>query len=82
MKESSPQGEKKYSIQYAIGGRNAQFFLTELTKGKLQVLPVAYDTQGKFWYDMAQAGMRHFDDIPEARRAEKPEIEELEAEVE
>ena len=65
VKESSPKGEKKYSIQYAIGGRNAQFFLTELAKGKLQVLPVAYDTQGKFWYDMAEAGMRHFDDIPE-----------------
>lgn len=52
--------ETKYAIQYAIGGKNVFYFLTDLEGGKLQVLPLAYDVRRKEWYDMAASGDRHF----------------------
>ena len=45
-----------------MGGKNAYYFLTQMAKGRLQVLPVAYDVKKKTWYDTAASGVRHFPD--------------------
>jgi len=62
VRESSPQGEKKYPIAHVMGGKNVYYFLAPLERGRLQVLPVAYDIHKKTWYDTAASGVRHFPD--------------------
>ncbi len=58
--ERGPEGEKKYPIEHAMGGKNVYYFLTPLERGRLQTLPVAYDVRKKEWFDMAASGVRHF----------------------
>ena len=62
VRETSGGGEKTYPIVHVLGGKNAYYFLTPLDKGRLQVLPVAYDVPKKTWYDTAASGVRHFPD--------------------
>ncbi len=54
--------ETHYPIAHVMGGKNAYYFLTQMAKGRLQVLPVAYDVKKKSWYDTAASGVRHFPD--------------------
>lgn len=68
--ETGPDGEKRYPILHALGGKNVYYFLTELERGKLQVLPVAYDVHKKTWYDTAASGMRHFENVRDDVREE------------
>ena len=49
-----------------MGGKNVYYFLTPLERGRLQVLPVAYDVHKKSWYDTASSGVRHFPDRQDA----------------
>jgi tetratricopeptide (TPR) repeat protein len=65
MRESGPKGNKKYPIVHALGGKNVFYFLTPMDRGRLQVLPLAYDVQRKSWFDTAASGIRHFRDIEE-----------------
>ncbi len=58
--EIGPDGEKKYPMVHALGGKNVYYFLTPMDKGRLQTLPVAYDVRKKEWFDMAKSGVRHF----------------------
>ena len=58
--EQGPEGEKKYPMIYALGGKNVHYFLTPMERGRLQVLPIAYDVRKKEWFDMAASGVRHF----------------------
>jgi len=60
VRESGPQGEKRYQIKHALGGKNVFYFLTPMKRGRLQTLPVAYDVHEKKWFDMAKSGVRHF----------------------
>jgi pentatricopeptide repeat protein len=60
VKESGPDGEKKYAVVHVMGGKNVYYFLTPLEKGRLQTLPVAYDVNKKGWFDTAASGVRHF----------------------
>jgi len=62
VRETGAGGEKTYPIVHVLGGKNAYYFLTPLDKGRLQVLPVAYDVPKKSWYDTAASGVRHFPD--------------------
>ncbi len=62
IREVGPQGERKYPIAQVMGGKNVYYFLTPLDRGRLQVLPLAYDVHKKAWYDMAASGVRHFPD--------------------
>ncbi len=55
--------EKRYPIVHVMGGKNVYYFLTSLDRGRLQVLPVAYDVHKKTWYDTAASGVRHFADV-------------------
>jgi tetratricopeptide (TPR) repeat protein len=65
--ERSTEGEKRYEIAHVLGGKNVYYFLTPLERGRLQVLPLAYDVRRKVWYDTAASGVRHFPD-----RADSP----------
>ena len=58
--EQGPGGEKKLSIAHVLGGKNVFYFLTPLDKGRLQVLPVAYDVRHKEWYNTTGSMVRHF----------------------
>ena len=58
--ERSGDGDKKYRIEQVMGGKNVYFFLTELDRGHLQVLPIAYDVRKKEWYDTTGSMLRHF----------------------
>ena len=65
VRESGPKGNKNYPIAHAMGGKNVFYFLTPMDRGRLQVLPLAYDVQRKSWFDTALSGIRHFQDIEE-----------------
>ncbi len=57
--ERGPAGEKRYPIAHTMGGKNVFYFLTPLERGRLQVLPVAYDVRRQEWFDMAASAVRH-----------------------
>jgi Tfp pilus assembly protein PilF len=63
--ETGPEGDKKYPIVHAMGGKNVYYFLTPMDRGRLQVLPLAYDVRRQSWFDTAKSGIRHFQDIEE-----------------
>jgi tetratricopeptide (TPR) repeat protein len=65
IKESGPEGNKEYPMVQAMGGKNVYYFLTPMDRGRLQVLPLAYDVRKKSWFDTAASGIRHFQDIEE-----------------
>lgn len=58
--EHGPDGEKVYRIEHAMGGKNVFYFLTPMERGRLQVLPLAYDVNRKEWFDTAGSAVRHF----------------------
>jgi len=53
-------GVKKYEIVHAMGGKNVYYLLTPLERGKLQVMPLAYDVRKKTWFDTTASATRHF----------------------
>ncbi len=53
VREVGVDGETRYPIAHVMGGKNVYYFLTPLDKGRLQVLPIAYDVRSKAWYDTA-----------------------------
>jgi Tfp pilus assembly protein PilF len=65
VSERGPKEKKRYPIVHAMGGKNVYYFLTPMDRGRLQVLPLAYDVQRKSWFDTAASGIRHFQDIGE-----------------
>jgi len=64
VRQQGPDGETRYPIAHVMGGKNVYYFLTPMAKGRLQVLPIAYDLRTKKWYDTTASGVRHFDDRP------------------
>ena len=63
--ENGPQGAYRYTMLQAMGGKNVFYFLTPLDRGRLQVLPVAYDVRRHEWFDTAASAMRHFESHPD-----------------
>ena len=59
MVEQNDKAEKRYLLQYVMGGKYVYYFLTTLEDGRLQTLPVAYDTRKKEWFDTTLSGVRH-----------------------
>jgi tetratricopeptide (TPR) repeat protein len=66
VEERSPAGTYRYAIEQALGGKNIYYFLTMLDRGRLQVLPLAYDVRSKSWTD-ATASMTVHDRAPTAQ---------------
>ncbi len=62
VREKEGDKETRYPIAHVMGGKNVYYFLTQLPKGRLQVLPVAYDVHKQTWYDTTASGVRHFPD--------------------
>ena len=56
--ESGPDGENRYAIAHVLGGKNVFYFLTPLERGRLQVLPVAYDVRRQEWLDTTGSAAR------------------------
>ncbi len=51
VKTDGPDGKlAEFRVKYVIGVRPLQQYLTELDRGRVQVLPVSWDTQGKRWF--------------------------------
>lgn len=63
---AGPQGEKRYRIEQALGGKNVMYFLTPFDRGRLQVLPVAFDLRRREWYDTAASAVRHLGNASDA----------------
>lgn len=63
--EQGPKGEHRYPMVHVLGGKNIFYFLTPLERGRLQVLPLAYDLNRKEWFDTTQSAVRHFPDMPD-----------------
>ncbi|MHC5158011.1 MAG: ammonia-forming cytochrome c nitrite reductase subunit c552 [Planctomycetota bacterium] len=63
------EGDKllnSYKMVWAMGGHNVSCFLTPLDKGKLQTIPLAYDHNGKTWFNYPASAIRDFgDDYPD-----------------
>ncbi len=62
----SAQINTNYPIVHVMGGKNVYYFLTTLDRGRLQVLPVAYDVHQRIWFDTAASAVRHFADQADA----------------
>lgn len=60
IQEDGPEGGKRYPIEHVMGGKDVYYFLTPWTRGRLQVLPLAYDVRAKQWFDTAASAVRHF----------------------
>ena len=58
--EKGLKGQKKYTMEHVLGGKNVYYFLTPFPRGRFQTLPVAYDVNKKNWFDTAASGIRHF----------------------
>ncbi|HNR97784.1 MAG TPA: tetratricopeptide repeat protein [Planctomycetota bacterium] len=53
-------GVKTYPLAHVMGGKNTAYFLTPFVRGRLQVLPLAFDTRRREWYDTTGSMVRHF----------------------
>ncbi len=58
--ERTGKSEKKYKVDHIMGGKNVSFLLTTLDRGRLQVLPLAYDVGKRIWLDAPTSAVRHF----------------------
>ena len=63
VRERGPDGEKRYDIKQAMGGKNVFYFLTPTERGRFQVLPVAYDVRKKEWFNTTASMIRHFTNV-------------------
>ncbi len=57
---SSGADASRFRIVHALGGKNIYYFLTPMQRGRLQVLPLAYDVRKDEWFDTAGSMVRHF----------------------
>ena len=62
VSQTGPGGPQRYKIEQVMGGKNVYYFLTPMPRGRLQVLPLAYDVHTKAWFDTAASAVRHFTD--------------------
>ena len=60
--ERNGEVEKEYPAIHVLGGKYIYYFLTPFEKGRLQVLPLAYDIGDKEWYNTPASAVRHFVD--------------------
>ncbi len=62
MVERKGEQEKEYPAIHVLGGKYIYYFLASFEKGRLQVLPLAYDIGDKEWYNTPASAVRHFVD--------------------
>jgi tetratricopeptide (TPR) repeat protein len=54
--------KRRHEVKHTLGGKNVFYLLTPTERGRLQVLPIAFDARLKEWFDTTQSAMRHFRD--------------------
>ncbi len=64
LRAEEPGGERRYPLAHALGGKNVLYFLTPLPRGRLQVLPLAFDIDGRRWFDATASMVRHAAETP------------------
>lgn len=57
--EHSAKGTRRYPLEQAMGGKNVYYFLTTLERGRLQVLPLAYDVRRQTWINSTGSMVMH-----------------------
>jgi tetratricopeptide (TPR) repeat protein len=61
MTEETRDGKTvRHTLLHVLGGKNVFYFLTLLEKGKLQVMPLAYNAREQRWFDTTGSMLRHF----------------------
>jgi Flp pilus assembly protein TadD len=60
--ERGPDGTQRYRVEHALGGKNVYYFLAQTERGRLQVIPLAFDVHGMEWFDATGSMVRHFGD--------------------
>lgn len=60
--ERRPDGVRRYKVEYALGGKNVYYFLAQTERGRLQVIPLAFDVHEAEWFDATGSMVRHFGD--------------------
>lgn len=64
FKEISALGDTNtYKAIHVMGGKYVFYFLTEFERGRLHVLPLAYDCDKEMWYNNPESGVRHFENM-------------------
>ncbi|MEA1887559.1 MAG: tetratricopeptide repeat protein [Bacteroidota bacterium] len=67
FEEMKMSGEtNEYPAIHTMGGKYIYYFLTPLSSGRLQVLPLAYDCDTDTWYNNPESGVRHFEAMEDA----------------
>ena len=64
LREEGPGGARDYPLAHALGGKNVFYFLTPIERGRLQVVPLAFDVAGKQWFDATASMVRHASEVP------------------
>jgi tetratricopeptide (TPR) repeat protein len=54
-----PWETREYPVEYDMGGSRVLFFLTPGERGRLMILPLAFDSQKKAWIATSQSGVAH-----------------------
>ena len=62
MIQRKGEEEQEFPAIHVLGGKYIYYFLTPFEKGRLQVLPLAYDIGDKEWYNTPASAVRHFVD--------------------
>jgi len=62
MVEENEETSREYPVLHALGGKYIYYFLTPFEKGRLQVVPLAYDIKKEEWYNTPASAVRHFVD--------------------
>ncbi len=60
--ESGLEGTRRYRVEHALGGKNVYYFLAQTERGRLQVIPLAFDVREMEWFDATGSMVRHFGD--------------------
>ena len=55
---------RRFGIRFVLGGKNIFYFLTELEKGRLQVMPLAFDLRTRGWLDSTASMTMHRSPVP------------------
>jgi tetratricopeptide (TPR) repeat protein len=54
-----PWETREYPIAYVMGGSGVLFFLTPGERGRLMILPLAFDSRKRAWMATSQSGVAH-----------------------
>lgn len=60
VRETTATGAVDHRVEHVMGGKNVYYLLTPRERGRLQVLPVAFDVAKQAWFDAPASALRHF----------------------